>query len=558
MGCGDPENFCCTNVNIQYTTTSIFGQTFQIPDGITTNTAFNTTFNNTAALNAFCNSVHADNSCKGCSVIFASILTAIILLTGASSASGIADISTIAFEDVVATVANTGMVYTQDATFLSNFVNTLFGHTSYMNDTQLVFYNVTTNSQGNFVLINANINIPITCIDSIIQPQFPGDMTLGNQMLTFINVINTPNRLTAIVNGTSSIFGTPNTIISFILSGVSTTNNKIDVFGSMMAVYILTNKCTSQQAYDYLTSIVGFSTSSFDYLQNDYYYNYGTNLQQIFGAYQGNVSINYPLQCVRIACQVYFLWTLVYYYAQQQNINVDIYFNIKYYQCLLKNMNGTSIILTEQINEFFPNLLPSSLNSTINYWVGLINNPINITNLLIIKYMFLILNQNIEWLTTNDVNIVSKVNLNYDDTNTKVNNIFAYVTPFYQTNAQSQQLFNEPPIGTTKLSQKLLFTQPQASLQTPPIFSTSASTSVSAAINAQGITATATGTSTATATSNDLIKNAEITAMLSSQQTAINNILSYNVFNSGIDNEITLNFKTVLKTSQIPKSNTTI
>jgi hypothetical protein len=196
---------------------------------------------------------------------------------------------------------------------------------------------------------------------------------------------------------------------------------------------LLTNiDVTEYDVLDLLKEKMGFTVNHYDYLRNDYQYHYSQyNNCLVYDEGDDANIISYPLKCCRITAQIYFLWALVHHYASTNTaFTVDHEFSIKFFKCMFDNLG--SELTAEKINEVFTDLLPVSLNTTLEYWFSKINTSINITNLFILQHAFELLDYDLELLTKNDVSVFKERQINFEYYTQKLNHIFNEIGKFDQ------------------------------------------------------------------------------------------------------------------------------
>jgi hypothetical protein len=275
--------------------------------------------------------------------------------------------------------------------------------------------------------------------------------------LTILSVTEIKNRIIFYSDGTNSFTDKPNTCILFTYGNSRLNSNTVNFFTCMYYSFLLYNlDYTEENVLDIFAKKIGFSINGYDYFRNDFYYHYSMYNTPLF--YTDNVnSINYPLHCSRISGQIYFLWSLVYYYAKQNTeLIIDEYFSMQFFKCMYENMNGSDIITVSQINNTFADLLPLNLDSTIQYWVTKINESINITNLFLLQHAFELLDYDIELLIKNDVEVLKEKNIEFDYYTKRLNDIFANVEKAYKVNTlMVSQYYSEEPLGVANINKEL-------------------------------------------------------------------------------------------------------
>ena len=336
------------------------------------------------------------------------------------------------------------------------YASTNSSQSSYVNDLTLQMYSVTSQQ----TLEPTGITVPITCKDSIVSLGSSNKTTYKDKLAITSNM-NQPNQVSVFSNGTTVVSTKPNT--KFLLN--IKTGNKIDTSVSNLLTclfwtYLIVNPgSTEQEALSMLETKTGIANTAYNYIQNDFYYNYAMQNPAKFTLETeptGVSTMDYPLLCVRMSSQICFLWDVIYYYAVQQALTVDPNFALQFYELIYTNMNGTDIMLTKAlINATFPGLIPEDvdLDSTIIYWVGLINIETNIVNLLILKHIcdfFNILEGGISPLLENNVTLLSQepYNVTYAAVSQTVTEIFDYVGPIYLQNGINQNVFLNAPKPT--------------------------------------------------------------------------------------------------------------
>lgn len=405
------------------------------------------------AFQSFCTKDIGNKDCDQCFSVLGTQLglaMAAFLVGGAAAAEG--DLTATISAMLTAAGGNPA-----EAASLAVALVSSFAYGSYINGVTLTQYTISMNKT--YTLTNNGNTVPITCTNGLIN--FNGcTLQLGNtnspdlytNSLTVLNLLISPNTLNVYSGGTNSFTGKPNSLFIFNISQSKLRTSFSNIFTSLYYSFVLNNSSSTEaDILDYFSKKVGFSVNGYDYFRNDYYYNYASYNTALFYT-NTDKSINYPLQCCRISAQIYFLWELVYHYANINSITVDINFAIKFYTCIYENMNNIQIITTSMINASFSNLLPSMLDSTINYWVGKINKAINVTNILILKHVFELLDYNIAELTKNNVNILSDPNsgnsINFFDLTTTLNKIFKKNSEIYSLNTlMVSHFYSESPIG---------------------------------------------------------------------------------------------------------------
>jgi hypothetical protein len=274
-----------------------------------------------------------------------------------------------------------------------------------------------------------------------------------SNILTVLSYTNMEYNVFVYLGGVNSFTDKKNTCILFNFAGSYLNSNTINFFTCMFYSVLLTNiDVTEYDVLDLFTEKMGFTVNHYDYLRNDYHHNYSRyNNCLVYDEGDDAKIISYPLKCCRITAQIYFLWSLVQHYASINSAyTVDYSFSIKFFKCMFNNLGGELIV--EKINEVFTDLLPLTLNTTLEYWFGKINTSINITNLFILQHAFELLDYDLELLTKNDVNIFKERNINFEYYTQKLNNIFNDIENTYKINSMINHYYSEAPIGVSNMN----------------------------------------------------------------------------------------------------------
>ena len=324
---------------------------------------------------------------------------------------------------------------------------------SYLDNVSLNVYSVTTEQ----TLEPTGVNIPVQCKDSILtygSPNSPNTLAIkqSNGGSSNVHVFS---------SGTTVISNKPNTDILFhIPVGTEVQPTVSNLFVSMYWSYIILNPtATESDALNQLEMNTGISNEAYNYFENDFYYDYAMQIKAnlVLSENPAEVAtVNYPYQCCLMSAQISFLWNIIYYYAVQQGLTVDPNFALTFYELIYTNMNGTQVILTKAlINAAYPGLIPESVNidSTISYWVNLMNNTTNIVYLLTYKHVcdfFNILEGGIAPLLENNSALLTQppYNVSFYNISQNLIEIFNYIGPLYLQYEIKQNVTNGKLVGT--------------------------------------------------------------------------------------------------------------
>jgi len=274
------------------------------------------------------------------------------------------------------------------------------------------------------------------------------DNILSNA-LAVIRLLIGKNNVIVYSGGTNAFTEKQNTCILFNCTTSYLNSNTINFFTCMYYSFLFNNlKHTEAELLKMFAEKVGFSVHSYDYFRNDFHLHYSLCNPPTF--YVGlEKSVNHPLHCCRITAQIYFLWSLIYYYASTNtSFTIDHDFSIKFFNCIFDNLNGLEIIKTDKINAVFPELLHSSLDVTLDYWVNKINTAVNITNIFILQHAFELIDGDMDLLARNDVSILKEKHVDFEYYARKLNTLFNEVEKTAKVNTlMIGQYHSEMPLG---------------------------------------------------------------------------------------------------------------
>jgi hypothetical protein len=313
------------------------------------------------------------------------------------------------------------------------------------------------------------LNLPIVCKNSnlgyedcMIQIDENKIPIISNNILsntlTILSFTNTLYNVLVYFGGVNSFTEKVNTCILFRFGLSYLNSNTINFFTCMFYSVMLTNiDVTEYDVLDLFTEKMGFTVNHYDYFRNDYHYNYSLcNNCLVYDEGDDAKIISYPLKCCRITAQIYFLWSLVHHYASTNTaFTVDHDFSIKFFKCMFENL-GTELTV-EKINDIFADLLPLSLNTTLEYWFNKINTSINITNLFILQHAFELLDYDLELISKNDVAVFKERNINFEYYTQKLNNIFGDIEKVYKINTLINHYYSEAPLGVSNMNSEYGF-----------------------------------------------------------------------------------------------------
>ena len=514
---------------------------------------FNSTFSGLAQYTSFCNAINENTNCGNCDSALGSILGGAAIISMLSAGSDVAVTDAITAGLYAAGYADIQDIEAKTLAAAEAILNVgAFG--SYLNDVSFTLYTIKTNNTS-YTLTNQMINLPVNCTNSVINIPNNTPTSIRPTTLTQTQILNQPNALITFTGGTNSFTGKPNTLKLFWITRSALQCSNANLFACLYYTDLLNNPTSTEESLlNAFSSKVGFSNYGYDYFQNDFYYNYASINQMLF-ATTTNQSVNYQLTCVRICSQIFFLWELVYYFAQQKGLVTDIYFSVNFYSCISKYLNGTQIILTEQINTFFPDLLPNSLDSTISYWVGQINSAINITNIFLLKHSFSLLDFNLDQLEQNNVAVLAENGISYYDYLVTLNKIFQYVSNTYLQQTLQDQIFSETLIGIPPNSTQIPsgcgnYLSPNIVIGPSPFCNAISESVATATFQQKQEIVTVTGSATASATGN-LPNQTSTFAQIASSQLAVQEVLNNKkIFPTGTPSEIVVNVNSVIKTNK--------
>jgi len=314
-------------------------------------------------------------------------------------------------------------------------------------------------------LTKRHFNLPVVCKnsnlgyeDSMIVIDENKTPIISNNILsntfTILSYTNFGYIVCVYLGGVNSFTEKNNTCILFNISTSYLNSNTNNFFTCMFYSVLLTNiDVTEYDVLDLLKEKMGFTVNHYDYLRNDYQYHYSQyNNCLVYDEGDDANIITYPLKCCRITAQIYFLWALVHHYASTNTaFTVDHEFSIKFFKCMFDNLG--SDLTAEKINEVFTDLLPVSLNTTLEYWFSKINTSINITNLFILQHAFELLDYDLELLTKNDVSVFKERQINFEYYTQKLNHIFNEIGKVYKINTLiNNHYYSEAPLGVTSMN----------------------------------------------------------------------------------------------------------
>jgi hypothetical protein len=350
----------------------------------------------------------------------------------------------------------------------------------YLNDLSVNLYKCQLrNTDGNDMPIYktslvSHLRIPVTSKNSVIlyddcnihinkNTKLDINNNILTNSLTIIKMLNNINSLIVYSGGVNSFTEKPNKLILFTYSINKFQTFNVSIFTCLYYSYLLNNiMSTESQALNYISEKIGFSVNNYNYFLNDHCYNYMmyNDINKDINMKNTDIKkcINYPLQCLKITAQIYFLWNIVCHYATINDNPIDtsdINFSITFFKCIYENMNELNIITTSQINNTFPNLLPSELDTTIHYWVEKINKSVNITNIFILQHALELLNNDMSLLLQNNVNVLKDNDINYEIYNKRLNAIFGNISKVHKLNTLVNHKYNEQPLGNSHISYEL-------------------------------------------------------------------------------------------------------
>ena len=215
------------------------------------------------------------------------------------------------------------------------------------------------------------LNGPYSIIKGVLSIDTPSGITIAK-------LLQDKTLFTVASGGTFYISGLSNTLV-FFRKNLQSFEKAVNVYTSMATSYMIK---TSNSDIDIVNELfaqkLGFPISDYNYYMNNYYYDYNKNPSNV-----------YALQLIRVDAIIIFLWHLIYQQAILNNITIDNPFYIQFYLCMFENLNGTTAILTSQINPYFvkysPAILPEVDDIAITKWCGIISQQTDLTSLLISK-----------------------------------------------------------------------------------------------------------------------------------------------------------------------------
>lgn len=215
------------------------------------------------------------------------------------------------------------------------------------------------------------LNGPYSIIKGILSIDTPSGTTIAK-------LLQDKTLFTVATGGTFYISGLSNTLV-FFRKNLQSFEKAVNVYTSMATSYMIkTSNSDINIVNGLFAKKLGFPISDYNYYMNNYYYDYYKNSSNV-----------YALQLIRVDAIIIFLWHLIYQQAVLNNITIDNPFYIQFYLSMFENLNGTSPILSSQINPYFikysPAILPATDDVAIVKWCGIIGNETDLTSLLISK-----------------------------------------------------------------------------------------------------------------------------------------------------------------------------
>jgi len=367
-------------------------------------------------------------------------------------------------------IANAGFKLTD---FAGKYISLVekFVNFSYMNDitSEIFFVQVLADDEtiAKIKLKPHNICLPFECknsnifydectikIDNNSIPNINENL-LSNNMTIIGEQMNSGNKLLVYSEGINLFTEKKNTCILFDFTKTSLQSSHINVFTNMYYSVLLSDIFhNEEEIMNFIADKLGFSVHSYDYFRNDYYYHYALYNNPLFYTGHMQSSTNYQQKCSRISAKIYFLWNLIYYYANMNSaFKVDIYFSIKFFKCMYDNLDCLDTINVDKINNVFPELLLSSLDTTIQYWIGKIREATNITNIFILQHVFELLDYDISLLIKNDVEVLKEKNIDFNYYTKKLNTIFADVDKIHKLHSfMVSHYYGELPLGVSDIN----------------------------------------------------------------------------------------------------------
>ena len=323
-----------------------------------------------------------------------------------------------------------------------------------INTNNISMYSITSNGLENLKLklnggikksiLSFNIDTSKNAIDII------------HDMVLYFGLYNKNNIIISIDNAVDAISNLPNDLKLFSATKVKNYNN-INIFTSLVATYYLKclktkGKFNIQNAYDTVGQITNVNVNDYNFLQSNFLLDFYST---------GNEN---ALKCVRSNYKILFIWNIVKYYANKQNIDIDIYFCLHFYDYILdNNFTDSKQDFISAINNSFKPLLDkdlifvsNNLQSTINFWLNEIDKSSNISNIYILGNLLPLLKNNIRLLGKQNLLIICQNNINHDIINKSLSEIITKWSSNNKTYADIQHYFSEAPLGISQSANKII------------------------------------------------------------------------------------------------------
>ena len=423
----------------------------------------------------WCSDISTDNDglgndCLGC--VFTTIALAAAILVVAIGLIEIAPALAAALEELADLAAgttgggiealSTASWETIDQGFLDGYLSaTSFTGASSVaaistpiNSNNISLYSITSNGLENLKLkINGGIKKSILSFNIDTSKNA---IDIIHDMVLYFGLYNKNNIIISIDNAVDAISNLKNDLKLFSATKVKNYNN-INIFTSLLATYYLkclkTNKKFNiQNAYDTVGQITNVNVNDYNFLQSNFLLDFYST---------GNEK---ALKCVRSNYKILFIWNIVKYYANKQNIDIDIYFCLHFYDYILdNNFNDSKQDFISAINNSFKPLLDkdlifvsTNLKSTINFWLNEIDKSSNLSNIYILSNLLPLLNNNMRLLGKQNLSIICQNNINHDIINKSLSEIISKWSSNNKTYADIQHYFSEAPLGISKSSNKII------------------------------------------------------------------------------------------------------
>jgi hypothetical protein len=258
------------------------------------------------------------------------------------------------------------------------------------------------------------LNGPYSIIKGILSIDTPSGTTIAK-------LLQDKTLFTIASRGTFYISGLSNTLV-FFRKNLQSFEKAVNVYTSMATSYMIKTSNSDLNIINKLfAQKLGFPISDYNYYMKNYYYDYNKN-----------PSNTYALQLIRVDAIIIFLWHLIYQQAVLNDITIDYPFYIQFYLCMFENLNGTTAILTSQINPYFikysPAILPEVDDVAIVKWTEIISQQTDLYELLITKMESRLLS--VPELTANSPSIVNS-KLSLSSITSRADECFSYRDSIY-------------------------------------------------------------------------------------------------------------------------------